>query len=193
MKKITSWLSILLLTGILAACNTTTGSENTSSEQPPDTEVSETTSGNTSETLEGTLVESDSQNYSITVVDGFELTGEEPNKDMLMYTANNQQSMRIETFDISEVNISDITSDVLAGIEASNEQEEAVEITDEVLLPSGEGIVDVKGFQIKTNDGNVSGYAYEKGDLIVKLTIFDLTKEPLTKTFIQMAETISSK
>ncbi|WP_391120576.1 hypothetical protein [Psychrobacillus sp. L3] len=194
MKKINSLLSILLLTMLLAACGTTDGIEKA---DQPDTETKSAeqteAAGSTTkleQELEGTITKSESQNYSITVIDGFELTGEEPSKDILFNIKNDSQSMRIETFDASEVDLNDITNNLEETLKASNENEKLVEITDENQLPTNDSIKETKGFQIDTPEGKVSGYTFERDGLIVKLTIFDTEDNPAFEKFVEMAETI---
>lgn len=197
LKKIYSLLStFLILTVFLASCGTT--KVNTTNEQTPtETEnYEEDTTENTKEqetVLQGTVTKSDAQNYSITVVDGFELTGEEPNKDLLFNTKNDAQSMRIETFNANEVDLNEVTSNLVETLKASNENGTLVEITNNSQLPIREFIQNPKGYQIDTPDGKVSGYTFEREGLIVKLTIFDTETDPSLETFVDMAETIMSK
>ncbi|KQL36643.1 hypothetical protein [Psychrobacillus sp. FJAT-21963] len=200
MKKFYSLLSVMLLTVLISACGTTTNeSENTN--DLPTTEATEngqsqnnsTSSNEPQQVLEGTTTESESQNYSITVVEGFELTGEEPNKDLLFNKENDLQSMRIETFNKEEVNLEETTNNLMETLKASNEEGTLEEITDENQLPASDTIQQAKGFQIDTPDGKVTGYTFETDGLIVKLTIFDTADTPALETFIQMAGTIKSK
>lgn len=199
MKKFYSLLSVMLLTVLIAACGTTTNEYENTNDQPT-TEATEnvqsqnnSTSSNEPQQLEGTTTESESQNYSITVVEGFELTGEEPNKDLLFNKENDLQSMRIETFNKDEVNLEETTNNLMETLKASNEEGTLEEITDENQLPASDTIQQAKGFQIDTPDGKVTGYTFETDGLIVKLTIFDTVDTPALETFIQMASTIKSK
>ncbi|PZX08145.1 hypothetical protein C7437_1011268 [Psychrobacillus insolitus] len=228
MKKITSLLFILLLTGILAACGTTAedvaieeenitedttveekvveenllpAEADTSVEEVPketeskeeSTNIDDKSTSSSPEELEGTVVQSDNQNFAITVVAGFELTGEEPNKDLLFNKENDAQSMRIETFKEAGVNITDVTNNLVETLKASNEQAEVIQITDENQLPFNEFIEEANGFQIDTPDGKVSGYTFIKDGMVVKLTVFDTVDAPALELFVEMAETISSK
>lgn len=199
MKKFYSLLSVMLLTVLISACGTTTNESEKTNDQPT-TEATEnvqsqnnSTSSNEPQQLEGTTTESESQNYSITVVEGFELTGEEPNKDLLFNKENDLQSMRIETFNKDEVNLEETTNNLMETLKASNEEGTLEEITDENQLPASDTIQQAKGFQIDTPDGKVTGYTFETDGLIVKLTIFDTVDTPALETFIQMASTIKSK
>lgn len=202
MKKINTFLSILLLTILLAACGTT--KNDTTTEKTPVTETENTevtsqaegeteSSTNPEEVLEGVPTESDSQNYSITVVPGFELTGEEPNKDILYNSENDLQSMRIETFSTDDINYDELTNNLVNTLQASNDNGTVVDITDENQIPKNDSIQNVKAYQIETPEGKVSGYTFEREGLIVKLTVLDTNESPALETFVDMAETIKSK
>lgn len=203
MKKTTLLLTTMLLTVLLAACGTSSESE--SKDQPIDKPVATETGKTNSDTddteettasdteIDGTVINSDGQNFSITIMDGYELTAEEPNKDLLYNTANDEQSMRIETFNASDSKLEDINNTLKETVQASNETATIVEITEENLLPNGEEIKNVNGYQIDTAEGKVLGYTFESNGLIVKLTIFDTEEKPAAETFVQMAETIKSR
>lgn len=203
MKKINAFLSMLLLTILLAACGTTsendTATEKTPVTETENTEVTNQAEGETEsstkpeEVIEGVTTESDSQNYSITVVDGFELTGEEPNKDLLYNSENDSQSMRIETFSTEDINYDELTNNLVNTLQASNDNGTVVEVTDENQIPTNDSIQNVKAYQIETPEGKVSGYTFEREGLIVKLTVFDTNESPALETFVDMAETIQSK
>lgn len=209
MKKMYTLLSILLLAILLAACGTSsttekqddtngTTSENTAlTTSPEETENNETEASQSATSpekeLEGTTTESDTQNYSITIVKGYELTSEEPNKDLLFAQDNDLQSMRIETFSTDEVTIEEIQENLVATLQASNESTTVAKIEDKNLVPTNDSIKNTSAHQIETTDGKVSGYVFERDGLIVKLTVFDTIDSPALDTFVQMAETIKTK
>ncbi|SFQ22701.1 hypothetical protein SAMN05421670_1423 [Psychrobacillus psychrotolerans] len=207
MKKIYTLLSILLLTVILTACGTSTTTEKqdsntqetenaevtTSPEVTENSEVDTTQAASPEKELEGTSTESDSNNYSITVLEGYELTAEEPNKDLLFNQENDLQSMRIETFSPEEITLEEIEENTMASLQASNESSTVTEITDDNMIPTHDSIQNVSAHQIDTTDGKVSGYVFERDGLLVKLTVFDTAATPALGKFVQMAETIKSK
>lgn len=207
MKKIYTLLSILLLTVILTACGTSTTTEKqdsntqetentevtTSPEVTENSEVDTTQAASPEKELEGTATESDSNNYSITVSEGYELTAEEPNKDLLFNQENDLQSMRIETFSPEEITLEEIQENIMASLQASNESSTVTEITDDNMIPTHDSIKNVSALQIDTTDGKVSGYVFERDGLLVKLTVFDTAATPALEKFVQMAETIKSK
>ena len=208
MKKINTLLSILLLTILLAACGTDTVNES-ADPVTPTTEVPKTyrrneaeeteAEGETESTtipkeeLEGTQTESETQNYTMTVIEGFELTAEEPNKDLLFNQENDLQSMRIETFSTEDATIDGITKNLVDTLQASNDNGTLEEITDQNLIPTNESIENMNAYQIDTPDGKVFGYTFEREGLLVKLTVFDTTEAPAIENFVQMASTITSK
>lgn len=196
LKKVHSLISIISLSIVLAACGTTTESEKTDQPAPTtETKNSEETVSptNPEKELLGTTVESENQNYSITVVDNFELTSEEPNKDLIFNQENDLQSMRIETFDPNNGTLKDVTQNLVDTLQASNDSGTVVEITDQKLIPTNESIEDAKAFQIDTSSGKVTGYTFVREGLIVKLTVFDTNESPALETFVKMAETIKVK
>ncbi|MER2169664.1 MAG: hypothetical protein ABS938_03415 [Psychrobacillus psychrodurans] len=192
MKKIISILSMLLITLLITACGSSekeatpddqvTGSTNSSEESGSEQEDAEST---------GTVTESDNQEYSISVIDGYELTAEEPNKDMLFNKENEEQSMRIEVYNASEVNMADVTNELAETVKASNPEGNITEITDKALIPSGDKVEDVKSYKAEIPDGNnVYGYTFLQDGLGVKLTVFDTAESPGIEDFIKMANTI---
>ena len=210
MKKIYSIISILLLTILLAACGTPASNEKADQPTPPtetnnteesgsaeeggsDKETEAEKSTNPDEELTGVTTNSETQNYSITVKDGFELTSEEPNRDMLFNKANDLQTMRIETFSPNEVTMEEVTENIVNTLEASNESETVIELSDPNQIPQSELIKDVKAYQIDTPDGKITGYSIAQDGLIVKVTVFDTKESPALETFKDMAETIKIK
>lgn len=209
MKKIYTLFSILVLTVLLTACGTSTTTEEQDNSKetvsgtteqttsPEETENIETDTAQSTtspeQTLERSTIESDSQNYSITVVEGYELTGEEPNKDLLFNKNNDLQSMRIETFSADEITIEEIQDNLVSTLQASNESATVTDLKEENLVPTNDSIVNTSAHQIETPEGNVTGFAFEREGMIVKLTVFDTTDSPSLETFVQMAETIKAK
>lgn len=201
MKKINSLLSILLLTFLLGACGTDNENANpaTPTDDSANNEVTNQAEGETEsvtspqEELEGSTVESETQGYAMTVIDGFELTAEEPNKDLLYNKENDQQSMRIETFSKDEMNLEDFTKNLVDTLQASNDNETVVEMKQQDQIPTNKSIENVKAYQIDTPEGKVSGYTFETDGLLVKLTVFDTVESPAITQFVDMAATIHAK
>ena len=139
-----------------------------------------------------TLTDSDEQNYSIYKLDGFSLTGEEPNKDSLYLDDNPAVFMRVETISKDDASLEIIASNMFETIAAVSVNKEPVEIEKD-KLPQGEGISNPSGYQTTFELGTVSGYVFEQGNLIVRLTIFDQESVKLTDAFLKMGETVAAK
>ena len=139
-----------------------------------------------------TLTDSDEQNYSIYKFDGFSLTGEEPNKDSLYLDDNPAVFMRVETISKDDASLEVIANNMFETIAAVSVNKEPVELEKD-KLPQGEGISNPSGYQTTFELGTVSGYVYEQGNLIVRLTIFDQESVKLTDAFLKMGETVAAK
>lgn len=186
MKKVIS-ISVLLLTLLLAACGSSDKEASNDNQATGSTNSNEETSSDSN----GTIVNSDNQEYSISVLEGYELTAEEPNKDLLFNKENEEQSMRIEIYNASEVNMADVTNELVETVKASNSEGKVTEITDNSIVPSGKQIEDVKSYKAEIPDGNnVYGYTFLQDGLGVKLTVFDTAESPAIEDFIKMANTI---
>lgn len=171
--------------------------EETEEEQPVTTERGPektlTYSVNDEEKEEtATLTDSDEQNYSIYKLDGFSLTGEEPNKDSLYLDDNPAVFMRVETISKDDASLEIIANNMFETIAAVSVNKEPVEIEKD-KLPQGEGILNPSGYLTTFELGTVSGYVFEQGNMIVRLTIFDQESVKLTDAFLKMGETIGSK
>ena len=140
-----------------------------------------------------TLTNSDEQNYSIYKLDGYSLAGEEPNKDSLYLDENSAVSMRVETISKDEASYEVIANNMIQSISKVSIGREPVEIDDIDKLPQGEGITNSVGYETTFELGTVSGYVFEQGNLIVRLTIFDQKSVNLTDAFLKMGETVAMK
>jgi len=138
---------------------------------------------------EGTLTASDSQSYEIYLLPAYELTAEEPYKDVVFSTENDALFMRIETFTPDETDFAFANETIRQNVQASNENAELME------LPAFDGaeFINSAVYEIATENGKVTGAAFEKEGLIVKFTIFDKTEADVTEEFLNMGKTISAK
>lgn len=138
------------------------------------------------------LTDSDEQNYSLYKLDGYTLTGEEPNKDSLYLDENPAVFMRVETISKDDASYQIIADNMVETIAAVSVGKEPVEIAKD-KLPQGEGVVNPIGFETTFELGTVSGYVFEQGNLIVRLSIFDQQSVNLTDAFLKMGETVAAK
>jgi len=218
MKKY--WLllaSISLTASILAACNTNNQTNGDGDEPTPnvaETEPQDETTNEEKEVVQedrgpenslsytvneeekeemATLTNSDEQNYSIYKLDGFELTGEEPNKDSLYLEENDAVFMRIETLSKDDASMEVIRKNMTETMAAVGIGKEPKIIEEDSKLPQGNGISEQYGMEVTSDLGTVTGIVFERDNLIVRLTIFDRNSENLTDAFLKMGETIATK
>lgn len=138
------------------------------------------------------LTDSDEQNYSLYKLDGYSLTGEEPNKDSLYLDANPAVFMRVETISKDDASYDVIADNMVETIAAVSVGKEPVQIAID-KLPQGDGVVNPIGYETTFELGTVSGYVFEQGNLIVRLSIFDQNSVNLTDAFLKMGETVAAK
>lgn len=136
----------------------------------------------------GTLTQSDEQNYELYVLDGYELTAEEPKKDSLYVADNSAVFMRIETFAPGEIDFAAAEESMIQTLQAVNPEEEPAEITD---FDAGD-FDQSTAYEVPSTEGTVTGIVFENEDLLVRLTIFDDNAVNATEDFIAMASTIDS-
>lgn len=162
--------------------------QDTSTDEPAEEESTEPAEENAA-VSEGTVTTSDSETYELYLLPGYELTAEEPNKDLVFASENDALSMRVETFSTEEAEFAFAEEMMLETIKASNPDAELTE------LPAFEEaeFLNSKVAEIPTDNGKVTGVVFEKEDLIVRLTIFDLTEAAATEDFLDMGKTISAK
>ncbi|KAF0820126.1 MULTISPECIES: hypothetical protein [unclassified Cytobacillus] len=137
------------------------------------------------ETKEDTafLKHSDNQNYSIYVLPAYELTAEEPNKDVLYLSENDQVFMRIELlpddadWDMIEENTKAQLEAVSENVQTSN-------------APSDDFYKDASVMRAEGNGEKVSAYLVKNDDLSLKLTLFNKEDADHEDAFLQMAKTI---
>ncbi len=175
---------------LLAACGTDTGKEN------PNGNTNGST-GNVEETVDimkdAKVTDSDEQDYSIAVLPHYNLTSEEPGKDSLFTDKDGAYFMRIETT-VNEDGMYDyFAENMVAVLEAASGGSKPIELTDEASIPSGEGIENAKVLSVQTNNGPVTGIVFERGNMAIRLTVFDSPKEEYFANFLLMGETIINK
>lgn len=158
-------------------------------------EVSAEPSGSqssTSETAEGgqsrsssetKLTKSSEQDYSIQVMDGYKLTGEEPGKDALVLTSDDSQFMRIEMLS-SDASLDDAAQSVKQTATAVNKN-----AAEKKNLEENGIFKDSVWYKATSGDHTVNAVLV-KGKKPMKLTIFTKNDAENLDKFMQMAQTI---
>ena len=154
-------------------------SKTRTSEQP----ISYTLNGETKKEA-AQLTKSDNQNFSIYVLPRFELTAEEPYKDLLFVSENDSNSMRIEILP-ADTDVESLKANTMAQLQVVNE---TVQIIDP---PNDEMLQDAIIMEASNNNGEiVTAYLINQKESIIKLTLFTKEQTDYRDSFIQMAKTI---
>ncbi|AXH98547.1 hypothetical protein DV702_01770 [Sporosarcina sp. PTS2304] len=193
---------------MLAACGTSdtneTDKENTTGstvEEPttPETDVEENDSvavedPNTDQDGLKDAVEtkSDEQDYSIMVLPGYVLASEEPGRDSLYVEEDSGLFMRIETMSKEDESYTfdELYENMEELLAASSDGETPAELTADSDLPKNEGILNVKGAEVKSDEGYFKGFVMEREDMLIRVTIYAAEENEHVEEFKQMASTI---
>lgn len=205
-KHLTTASALILL---LSACGTTTtdepGEEVTGSdtEQVEETDTTETDPTETDTTTDeqeeeqeeeptsiGERVASDNQPFSLELMEGYELTAEEPNKDVVFLKENDGLFMRIETFAKEGTDRAQLVQTLQDTVQASDSSGTVMEISTPTKLPNQDM---AQGYEMDIENGKVSGYVFETDAHFVRAMIWDSTDTPLTGEFLMMLETLETK
>ncbi|RSK36981.1 hypothetical protein [Bhargavaea beijingensis] len=147
-------------------------------------------SDSSQQTGQATLTESDEMDYSIYVLDGYQLTSEEPNKDVLYWNEDEQVFMRIETFG-SDTDLKTLTEQMISSLEYDGGK--AADVSGEYSLEKSSGIEDLVIRQLKTEEGLSTGAVFTKDGMTVRLTVFDKPETDQTDALLSMGATIDKK
>jgi hypothetical protein len=158
--------------------------------EDPATDVDESANNEEDVLKDAVQTKSDAQDYSIAVLPNYTLTSEEPGRDSLLVDDNDAVFMRIETVKKEEGTYAYLEENMAAVLEASSGGVEPTEVTETASMPSGEGIENVKVLSVQAESGPVTGVIFERGEMVVRLTIFDSPKEEYFENFLRMGETI---
>ena len=123
------------------------------------------------------LTESDEQSYAISVLPDYTLTSEEPGKDSLFQQTTNLCSCALKRLPRKTAHMTILARKYGCCLEASSDGSTPIEVTDEASIPTGEGIENAKVLSVKAETASVTGIIFERGDMIVRLTIYDSPKE----------------
>ncbi|KON89307.1 hypothetical protein AF332_22505 [Sporosarcina globispora] len=129
------------------------------------------------------LKHSTNQSYSMYVLPSYELTAEEPNKDVLLLTENDQVFMRIELLP-EDADWNMIEENTKAQLGAVNEDVKTAE------APADDFYKEATVMMAEGNGEKVSAYLVKNEDLSIKLTLFNKEDADHEDAFLQMAKTI---
>jgi hypothetical protein len=153
-------------------------------ETSPATEVKISYSYNGESKQENAIwTKSDNQAFGLYVLPTYELTAEEPNKDILFHKENDFHFMRIEILP-GDSDQNSLKENTLAQLQAVNEDVQTLSPeTDEFFQ-------NATVLQAKKDSEIVTAYLIDQGDKIIKLTIFTNEQENHQDAFLQMAKNL---
>jgi hypothetical protein len=153
-------------------------------ETSPATEIKISYSSNGESKQESALwTKSDNQAFGLYVLPTYELSAEEPNKDVLFHKENDLHFMRIEILP-GDSDQNSLKENTLAQLQAVNEDVQTLSPeTDEFFQ-------NATILQAKKDSEIVTAYLIEQGDKIIKLTIFTNEQENHQDAFLQMAKNL---
>lgn len=131
------------------------------------------------------LKHNDNQNYSMYVLPDYELTAEEPNKDVLFWSEDDSIFMRIELLP-ADADWESVLGNTKAQLGAVNQ-----EIT-EVEVPKDPFFSGASALAATAENETVTAYLIKGENQLLKLTLFTKETENHTQAFIEMAKTIIS-
>lgn len=129
------------------------------------------------------LKKSDNMDYSLYVLPEYELTGEEPNKDVLFFKEDDLHFMRIELIPDGQDEAM-LEENTIAQLEAVSEDVQPAEV------PEGDAFQNAKGFTADNGEDAVSAYIIHNDQADVKISIFSKTGAQHQDAFLKMAATI---
>ncbi|MFZ0445481.1 MAG: hypothetical protein WAM95_12840 [Bacillus sp. (in: firmicutes)] len=152
-------------------------------ETSPATEIKISYSYNGESKQENAIwTKSDNQTFGIYILPTYELSAEEPNKDVLYYKEDDHHFMRIEVLpgDSDQNSLKETT---LTQLQAVNEDVQT-------LSPEANDIQNATIMQAKKDNEIVTAYLIEQEDKFIKLTIFTNEQENHQDAFVQMAKNL---
>ena len=129
------------------------------------------------------LQNSDNQNYSMYVLPEYELTAEEPNKDVVFFSDNGHIFMRIELLP-SDVDWNFLTDNTKAQLEAVNSNVQTLE------APEDDFYKNAVVMEATSNNDVVTAYLIKHDTQPLKLTIFSQKDQDYRDAFLKMGKTI---
>ncbi len=129
-----------------------------------------------------TLQTQSSQNYSMYVLPNYELTAEEPHKDIVFFKENASVFMRIEILPM-DTNEQDLVENTKAQLKVVSEDIQETKDDPEWLQTA-------KGFTVSNGEDIVTSYIINNNHSFLKLSLYNKTSENHTDPLLKMAETI---
>ncbi len=126
------------------------------------------------------------QGYTVQLLADYELTEEEPNRDIVYPVDNEENFMRIEVGEAGDYE--HFVENTVEVLKASANGQQPNEMIDLPFDLKGEAST---GYQVQTPSGIVSGFVVQKGNQLVRITMFDDANNSHFNAFGQIAQSIN--
>ena len=144
--------------------------------------------------LEGAVeTDSDEQDFKIQVLPAYELTSEEPGRDVLYLKEQEDKYMVIGTMSAADTDFDKAVENMTETLAATSTDATPVELTDAAQLPTNKDLEKVQAYRVTSAEGPITAMIYQKGDMVVRVMMYDNNDESYYEEFLKMAETIESK
>ncbi|MET3575785.1 hypothetical protein ACFFIY_02655 [Bhargavaea ullalensis] len=137
------------------------------------------------------LTDSDEQDYSVYLLDGFELTSEEPGRDSLYSTEDEQNFMRIEVFGEDGSDYTNTVTTMEETLKSTGADPE--EVIGKYSLAEDPSVEELVLKQAKSDEVLMTGAVFVTSGKIVRLTVFDKPDGAMTDAFLTMGATVGPK
>ena len=141
------------------------------------------TVGGQTKTDTAVLEESGNQGFSLYVLPHYELTAEEPYKDIVYFKDKDQLFMRIESMQKNQ-SLAEFKQSALEQLKAINDKVEPIS------PPNTSTFKNATAYRTSTKDAVVSAYVIPAAAHPIKVTIFDDKNLSHSDAFLKMADTI---
>ncbi|MBE3568824.1 MAG: hypothetical protein IMW92_01500 [Bacillales bacterium] len=139
--------------------------------------------GGQNKTDTAVLEESDNQGFSLYVLPHYELTAEEPYKDIVYFKDKDQLFMRIEVMQKTQ-NWNTFKQSAFDQLKAINDQVKPIS------PPNTTTFKNATAYRTSTQDAVVTAYVIPSNTHPIKITIFDDKNSSHSDAFLKMADTI---
>ncbi|MBD7907297.1 hypothetical protein [Sporosarcina gallistercoris] len=144
--------------------------------------------------LEGAVeTESDEQNFKIQVLPAYKLTSEEPGRDILYLKEQEDKYMVIGTMNASDTDFDKAVENMTETLAATSTDATPVALTDETKLPTNKELEKVQAYRVTSPEGPITAMIFQKGEMVVRVMMYDNNDESYYEEFLQMAESIEAK
>jgi len=138
------------------------------------------------------VVESENQNFKISLLPDFSLSAEEPGKDVILFDSNDRVFMRIETIAVTDSNYKDMLQATEEFMRASSNDGTTTEDANVAKLAPSTA-KNASAFVNNSGEDKTTALLFETDELFVRLTVFDTKSLDLTDAFLKMGTTIDVK